>query len=117
MATDLAALTHWVTRGIGAIQGIVATRTHLANTVHNEGSRWRLRALNRTRIARLAEAGAPRADTPLFALTDLDHALVGALSMNGRATYRALADACGTSPDTVRRRLGRLCAAGMLQPR
>ncbi|MEV5688838.1 winged helix-turn-helix domain-containing protein [Streptomyces sp. NPDC052164] len=37
--------------------------------------------------------------------------------MNGRATYRALADACGTSPDTVRRRLGRLCAAGMLQPR
>ncbi|MFF1917376.1 Lrp/AsnC family transcriptional regulator [Streptomyces sp. NPDC058239] len=117
MATDLAALTHWVTRGIGAMQGIVATRTHLASTVYTEGSRWRLRALDRTQIARLAETGAPRADTPLFPLTDLDHALVGALSMNGRATYRALADACGTSPDTVRRRLGRLFAAGMLQPR
>lgn len=37
--------------------------------------------------------------------------------MNGRATYRALADACGASPDTVRRRLGRLFAAGMLQTR
>ncbi|MEV5688839.1 Lrp/AsnC ligand binding domain-containing protein [Streptomyces sp. NPDC052164] len=64
MATELAALTHWVTRGIGAMQGIVATRTHLANTIYTEGSRWRLRALDRPRIARLAEAGAPRADTP-----------------------------------------------------
>lgn len=64
MATDLAALTHWVTRGIGVMQGIVATRTHLASTVYTEGSRWRLRALDRTQIARLAEASAPRADTP-----------------------------------------------------
>ncbi|MFI9748427.1 Lrp/AsnC family transcriptional regulator [Streptomyces sp. NPDC052494] len=117
MATDLAALTHWVTRGIGAMQGIVATRTHLASTVYTEGSRWRLRALDRSQIARLAASATPRTDTPVFPLTDLDHALVGALSMNGRATYRALADACGTSPDTVRRRLGRLFAAGMLQPR
>ncbi|MFI7082216.1 Lrp/AsnC family transcriptional regulator [Streptomyces anulatus] len=117
MAPDLAALTHWMTRGIGAMPGVVASRTHLASTVYTEGSRWRLRALDRTQIARLTDADTARAEAPVFPLTDLDHALIAALSMDGRATYRALADACGASPDTVRRRLGRLFAAGMLQTR
>ncbi|MCZ0983060.1 Lrp/AsnC family transcriptional regulator [Streptomyces diastatochromogenes] len=117
MTPDLAALTHWMTHGIGAMPGVLASRTHLASTVYTEGSRWRLRALDRTQIARLADTETPRTETPVFPLTDLDHALVAALSMNGRATYRALADTCGASPDTVRRRLGRLFAAGMLQTR
>ncbi|MEV6328838.1 Lrp/AsnC family transcriptional regulator [Streptomyces sp. NPDC051909] len=117
MAPDLAALTHWMTHGIGAMPGVVASRTHLASTVYTEGSRWRLRALDRMQIARLADTETARTGAPVFPLTDLDHALITALSMNGRATYRALADACGASSDTVRRRLGRLFAAGMLQTR
>lgn len=117
IATDLAALTHWVTRGIGAMQAIVATRTHLASTVYTEGSRWRLRALDRTQIARLAETGAPPRRHSLLPPHRTGPRPRRGLSVNGRATYRALADSCGTSPDTVRRRLGRLFAAGMLQPR
>ncbi|MEU3693855.1 Lrp/AsnC family transcriptional regulator [Streptomyces narbonensis] len=117
MVPDLAALTHWMTRGIGAMPGVTASRTHLASTVYTEGSRWRLRALDRTQIARLTDTDTARTEAPVFPLTDLDHALIAALSMNGRSTYRALADTCGASPDTVRRRLGRLFAAGMLQTR
>ncbi|MER5204794.1 Lrp/AsnC family transcriptional regulator [Streptomyces sp. NPDC002825] len=117
MAPDLAALTHWMTRGIGAMPGVTASRTHLASTVYTEGSRWRLRALDRTQINRLTDTHTARTGAPVFPLTDLDHALVAALSMNGRATYRALADTCGASPDTVRRRVGRLFAAGMLHTR
>ncbi|MFD0509796.1 AsnC family transcriptional regulator [Streptomyces aureus] len=56
-------------------------------------------------------------DAPVFPLTALDHRLVAALSVDGRATYRALADACEVSADTVRRRMGRLFAAGMVQTR
>ncbi|MBQ1115528.1 MULTISPECIES: Lrp/AsnC family transcriptional regulator [Streptomyces] len=117
MAPDLAALTHWMTRGIGAMPGVVASRAHLASTVYTEGSRWRLRALDRTQIAHLTDTDTARTEAHVFPLTDLDYALIAALSMDGRATYRALADACGASPDTVRRRLGRLFAAGMLQTR
>ncbi|MGW6688057.1 Lrp/AsnC family transcriptional regulator [Streptomyces sp. NPDC054961] len=117
LAPDLVALTHWLTRGLGSMPGISATRTHLASTVYTEGSRWRLRALDRGQIARLAAGEPARGEVPVFPLTDLDHDLVAALSVDGRATYRALAESSGASPDTVRRRLGRLFAAGMLQTR
>ncbi|OAH15916.1 Lrp/AsnC family transcriptional regulator [Streptomyces jeddahensis] len=117
LAPDLAALTRWVTQGLGSMTGIVATRTHLASTVYTEGSRWRLRALDREQIARLADLEPTRGEAPVFPLTDMDHALMAALSTDGRATYRALAETCGASPDTVRRRLGRLFAAGMFQTR
>ncbi|WP_395364375.1 Lrp/AsnC family transcriptional regulator [Streptomyces sp. YH02] len=117
MTPDLAALTRWVTHGLGSMTGIVATRTHLASTVYTEGSRWRLRALDHAQIARLADGEPARGEAAVFPLTDMDHDLMAALSADGRATYRALAETCGVSPDTVRRRLGRLFAAGMFQIR
>ncbi|MEV3860377.1 Lrp/AsnC family transcriptional regulator [Streptomyces sp. NPDC050095] len=116
-APRLSALTHWVTHRLGALVGIVATRTHLASTVYTEGSRWRLRALDAEQIARLTDTSPGRADAPVFELTDLDHALLAELSVDGRAGHRALAERCGTSPDTVRRRVNRLFAAGMAQTR
>ncbi|WP_018533942.1 MULTISPECIES: Lrp/AsnC family transcriptional regulator [unclassified Streptomyces] len=117
LAPRLSALTHWVTHRLGGLTGIVTTRTHLASTVYTEGSRWRLRALGGEQIARLADSAAPRADTPVFELTDLDHALFAALSVDGRASHKALAERCGTSPDTVRRRVNRLLSSGMAQVR
>ncbi|MFH8735490.1 MULTISPECIES: Lrp/AsnC family transcriptional regulator [unclassified Streptomyces] len=117
MAPDPVALTRWVTHRLGKMDGIVTTRTQLASTVYTEGSRWRLRALGGGQIARLAAEGAPGPDVPVFPLTALDHRLMAALSVDGRATYRSLADVCEASPDTVRRRTGRLFAAGMVQTR
>ncbi|MFI7382400.1 Lrp/AsnC family transcriptional regulator [Streptomyces sp. NPDC049813] len=116
-APHLPALTRWVTHRLGALDGIVATRTHLASTVYAEGSKWRLRALDSARIARLTESAPARADAPVFALTDLDLALLAELSVDGRASHRVLAERCGTSPDTVRRRVNKLFAAGMAHTR
>ncbi|RAJ91735.1 MULTISPECIES: Lrp/AsnC family transcriptional regulator [unclassified Streptomyces] len=115
LAPRLSALTHWVTHRLGALDGIVTTRTHLASTVYTEGSRWRLRALSSEQIARLAEDAAPRGDASVFELTDLDHALLAELSVDGRASNTVLAERCGTSPDTVRRRVNRLLSSGMAQ--
>ncbi|MFD7863493.1 Lrp/AsnC family transcriptional regulator [Streptomyces sp. NPDC059783] len=117
IAPHLTALTRWVTHRLGSLPGIVATRTHLASTLYSEGSRWRLRSLDRTQIARLADPGPPHANVPAYTLTDLDHSLLAALSEDGRAGHRALAERCGTSPDTARRRLNRLLASGMAQIR
>ncbi|GAA2300257.1 Lrp/AsnC family transcriptional regulator [Streptomyces kunmingensis] len=116
-APHLPALTRWVTHRLGSLEGIVATRTHLASTVYTEGSRWRLRALDSAQVARLTGSAPARADAQVFALTDLDHALLAELSVDGRASHRVLAERCGTSPDTVRRRVNRLFAAGMAQTR
>ncbi|MFB7633533.1 Lrp/AsnC family transcriptional regulator [Streptomyces sp. NPDC056149] len=118
MARDLAALSRWVTRGLAPLDGVLGVHTHLAGPVHTEGSRWRLRALDGQQVAQLA-AAAPRTrtDTPAFTLDGLDQRLVTALSVDGRATYRALAEQCGASPDTVRRHVNRLFAADMLHAR
>lgn len=117
LAQRLSALTAWVTHGLGALPGIVRTRTYLAGSVYTEGSRWRLRALDAAQIARLTESEPPRAASAVFELTDLDQALLAELSVDGRAGHRALAERCGTSPDTARRRVNRLFAAGMARPR
>ncbi|MGV4927100.1 Lrp/AsnC family transcriptional regulator (plasmid) [Streptomyces sp. BHT-5-2] len=118
MARDPAMLSRWVTHDLAALDGVLAARTHLAGPVHAEGSRWRLRALGRQQVARLA-ADAPRRGpaAPAFVLDDLDQRLVTALSVDGRATYRALAEQCDASPDTVRRHVQRLFAADMLHAR
>ncbi|ANZ14065.1 AsnC family transcriptional regulator [Streptomyces noursei ATCC 11455] len=118
MARDPAMLSRWVTHDLAALDGVRAARTHLAGPVHTEGSRWRLRALGRHQVARLAaDASRHRTDTPAFVLDELDQQLVTALSVDGRATYRALAEQCGAGPDTVRRRVQRLFAADMLHAR
>lgn len=117
MARNLADLSRWVTRDLAALDGVVSTRTHPAGPVHTEGSRWRLRALDHRQTAQLAAAAPRRTDLPAFDLTDLDQRLITALSVDGRATYRALAEQCGASPDTVRRRVRRLFDANMLHAR
>ncbi|WP_245790656.1 Lrp/AsnC family transcriptional regulator [Streptomyces monashensis] len=118
MARDLASLTRWTTGDLAALEGVRAVRTHLAGRVHTEASRWRLRALTREQVALLtADEPHRRTAAPAFPLTALDQRLITALSVNGRATYRALAAQCDASPDTVRRHVQRLFAADLLHAR
>lgn len=118
MARDLASLTRWTTGELAALEGVRAVRTHLAGRVHAEASRWRLRALSREQVAVLtADEPARRTAAPAFPLTALDHRLITALSVDGRATYRALAERCDANPDTVRRHVRRLFAADLLHAR
>ncbi|WP_225099807.1 Lrp/AsnC family transcriptional regulator [Streptomyces sp. CoH27] len=118
MARDLASLTRWTTGDLAALEGVRAVRTHLAARVHTEASRWRLRALSREQVALLtADEPQRRTATPAFPLTALDQRLIAALSVDGRAGYRTLAEQCGVSPDTVRRHVRRLFAADLLHAR
>lgn len=115
MTEDVGALSRWVVGSLDAMDGVRASRTHLAGTVFTEGSRWRLRALSSRQVERLAEE-APPAETAGDP-DELDRRLIVALSVDGRAPYTNLAEQCGSTPDTVRRRVRRLFASRMVQAR
>lgn len=117
MAADLGALSRWITDVLGALPGVTGKRTHLAGAIYTEGSRWRLRALRPDQVARLSQHR-PARDHPAGPdLTELDRRIIVALSVDGRASYTALAERCGSSVDTVRRRTARLLDSGAVQPR
>ncbi|MFG2222738.1 Lrp/AsnC family transcriptional regulator [Streptomyces sp. NPDC048644] len=117
MTTDLGALSRWVTQVLGSLPGVTSARTQLAGAIYTEGSRWRLRALDPAQVAQLSEGRQARERAAVPALSELDRKLIVALSADGRASYTALADACGTSVDTVRRRTKRLLGSGAVQIR
>ncbi|MDH6126408.1 Lrp/AsnC family transcriptional regulator [Kitasatospora sp. GP82] len=117
MRPDLAALSHWITTGLGSMEGITARRVELASTVYTEGSRWRLRALSPGQVARLTDTGQVPEESAVFEPSVLDRRLLVALSADGRASFTRLAEQCDSSPDTVRRRVARLFAARMVQAR
>ncbi|MDR6868506.1 DNA-binding Lrp family transcriptional regulator [Microbacterium resistens] len=50
-----------------------------------------------------------------IALDDLDHRLIAALQIDGRASYRELAEAVHLSPSSVRSRVRRLIEAGLIR--
>jgi DNA-binding Lrp family transcriptional regulator len=73
--------------------------------------RGRLTALDEDQQARLRQPAPVADDEPL---TPADHALVAALSHDGRRSHAELAAATGTSPATVARRLAGLRSRGAL---
>ncbi|WP_424210917.1 Lrp/AsnC family transcriptional regulator [Streptomyces sp. BI20] len=118
-AADLPTLSRWVTLTLGAMPDIVASRTHLAGTIHAEGSRWRFRSLSQEQVRRLA-ARAPHPATRSFSpgtVGELDRAISTELSVDARVSYAALAERLGAAPDTIRRRVNRLFGTGRLQAR
>lgn len=117
LAADLAALSGWITEVLGSLPGVTASRSQLAVTFYSEGSHWRLRALSPSQVERLAQDQPAREDAPAVVLTELDRRIITQLSADGRASFTALAERCGSSPDTVRRRTRRLFAAGAVQAR
>lgn len=54
-------------------------------------------------------------DRGAVALDELDHALIGILQRDGRASYRALADAVHLSPSSARARVRRLVEGGVIR--
>lgn len=94
---------------------VIAYRTHVVTGVPFEASRWELRALSSNQRRRLRELRpiAPKPATPTR-LGDVDHALIAALSSDGRATYSELADVTGVSATTAQRRLNILQRNGVI---
>ncbi|MGD6754161.1 Lrp/AsnC family transcriptional regulator [Streptomyces sp. BH105] len=108
-APDLPALGRRVSDDLGRLPGVRGTRTRLSMRLYQEGSGWKVRALDRAGRARLSTAGpGPGAPSRAFRPRDeVDLALLRELGANGRAGYAELAAAVGVGESTVRRRLAR----------
>ncbi|MET9063250.1 Lrp/AsnC family transcriptional regulator [Streptomyces antibioticus] len=106
--TDHAELARYVGFRLGALDGVAASRTQVATTLHTEGSRWRLDRLTEEQRRKLAPATTDR--LPNRTVPERDLELVRVLSEDPRQPVARLAERTGLSPTTVRRRLDRLDA-------
>ena len=124
-ATEHAQLTDYVLDRIGALPGVLRTRTSLVERTVLEGSRWRDGVLDlgqRAAIAGPPQSADPRSAEPHTAAAQqrpahqllADRALLVALGQDGRMPYAELAARTGLPPSTVRRRLGELRRSGRL---
>lgn len=112
---SIAELSELILERVSRLPGVVATRAQLASRMFGDGSRWRLRALSAAQQRQLQETGpvsapAPRgADSGAVPLPDAaDRALIPAVAADGRRSTAELAQHCGLSASTVRRRLSRM---------
>ena len=125
-ATEQSQLTGYVLDRIGALPGVLRTRTSLVEHTVLEGSRWRDGVLDTGQRAAIAGPD-PRPPQPLRPgpgpaaqpLTtahqwQLDRALLVALGQDGRMPYAELASRTGLPASTVRRRLAELRESGRL---
>lgn len=114
--SDLPALSIYVRNRVSAIEGVVATRVHLATRVYTEASRWRLRSLTQEQQDLLApkavEAPAEHEDDELRIV---DRAIIIALGLDGRRTSADLAADLGISASTARRRVQYLIQADIIR--
>ena len=120
--TEQSLLTRYVLDRIGALPGVLRTRTSLVERTVLEGSRWRDGALDTGQREAIAApppaavgppiaAGAPAAGAHQLRA---DRSLLVALGQDGRMPYAELAARTGLPPSTVRRRLAELRESGRL---
>ncbi|MFI6843613.1 Lrp/AsnC family transcriptional regulator [Kitasatospora sp. NBC_00085] len=102
-----------------ATAAVTETTTHAVLHAFSDAGRWQAGYLDEAEVAALTPAApteppadAPRERPPLDAL---DRALLARLSVDARQSHAALAAAVGAPESTVRRRLHRLTAAGLLR--
>ncbi|ASY31533.1 hypothetical protein CAC01_01580 [Streptomyces sp. CLI2509] len=115
LTPNFATLARLLTERLDTVPGVTAVDCRIATSLHMEGTRWRLRSLDPAQLARLGAAGAREsADAPLSEPDALDRRLIEALVRDGRLSWTALAESCGASPATARRRVRRLTASGLL---
>ncbi|MDV7087117.1 Lrp/AsnC family transcriptional regulator [Rhodococcus opacus] len=96
---------------LSRIPGVVSIRAELCLHVYHEGGGWQPRTLDSSQRAQLTTPPSDPFPVPLKAS---DRPLLDALSADGRCSYAELADRCGVSETTVRRRLGKLTRSGQL---
>lgn len=112
-ASDLHTLSTYVRDRVGMLEGVIATRVHLATRVYTEASRWQLRSLTEAqRAALLPDASAAKTESILH---EEDRPLMIALGVDGRRSHVELAEAIGVSPSTASRRLQRMIRADVVR--
>lgn len=116
LAPDLAAVHRFVDRELAVLPEVLDVECVFATSLYTEGSRWRLGSLDASQLAvlgRRPDAG-DGVGTHVTNLGGLDRALLDALARDGRSRFADLADLTGSSAATVRRRLSRLTASGIV---
>ncbi|MFG2926931.1 Lrp/AsnC family transcriptional regulator [Streptomyces sp. NPDC048305] len=115
LTPDLAGMHRFVGEELTPLPGVNGVECVFATSLYTEGNRWRLGSLDPSQLSVLgrAENGTGAGSTPLD-LGPMDRALLGALAHDGRTRQADLAALTGSSAATVRRRLGRLTASGLL---
>jgi DNA-binding Lrp family transcriptional regulator len=116
---DHASLARYVGVRLGRLDGVIATRTQLATTIHTEASRWRVDRLPTTQPAGASRRQPPPASAASMPRTRLepdalDLLLMNTLRQQPRLPAVELADRVDLSPTTVARRLDRLQAGRLL---
>ncbi|GCD93055.1 Lrp/AsnC family transcriptional regulator [Embleya hyalina] len=106
VAPSLAATTRVLLNGLPLPPYVIRMRSHVFGGLFG-GMTWRLGVLNRAQAERIRETlGPPPREMRPFG--PRDRALFLALGHDGRRTYTDLAEELDTTPNAVRRRLGRL---------
>ncbi|MEU5388825.1 Lrp/AsnC family transcriptional regulator [Kitasatospora sp. YST-16] len=96
-----------------ATDAVLESTAHAVLHLFADASAWRCGALTADQEAALAPPPAPAGPPP--ALDALDHRLLDALGVDARRSHAALAAALQVPESTVRRRLHRLGAGGLLR--
>ncbi|MGX1807096.1 AsnC family transcriptional regulator [Nocardia sp. NPDC055321] len=112
---DLDRMATYTLDVLPALPHVVGVKAQIVTHWFAEGGSWRIDALAPGQRDRLrAQPDPTRADRDRRRLTDLDRAMLGRLSLDGRASHQALATALGISNSTVKRRLDELTRLGLL---
>ncbi|MFD3662068.1 Lrp/AsnC family transcriptional regulator [Streptomyces sp. NPDC058659] len=97
---------------LGRDEALTASRTHLVQHLHRDGSEWRMDALSRDQRRDLAEPEDSAARTTAAILTREDRALMLALAEDGRRSVASIAAELDRPESTVRRLLHSLLHGG-----
>ncbi|WP_345669550.1 Lrp/AsnC family transcriptional regulator [Streptomyces similanensis] len=115
LTPDLAGAARFLGEELAVLPDVLDVECVFATSLYAEGSRWRLGSLDAAQLSALNRSGgADGAGGPVSDLTASDHVLLDALVADGRTRLTELADLIGSSAATVRRRLGRLTASGIV---
>ncbi|MTE15110.1 Lrp/AsnC family transcriptional regulator [Nocardia aurantiaca] len=111
---DFGQMSRYTLDVLPAIAHITAVRTRIVTHWFAEGGSWRIDALAPGQREQLRTRPAPTGAERGRRVTQLDRALIGELSRDGRAAHSVLAAALGTSASTIKRRIDELTGLGLL---
>ena len=115
---DAYRLSAYLLERVSRIPDVRSVQSHIIAGAYAEASRWRLHSLESQQEARVRETLPKRpSETTRHELGERDHALVAALSRDGRASLAELAEVIHASETTARRRLDALIARGHVRLR
>lgn len=110
------ARNHLLLRDLPATDAVGSWTAHTLLRVFPTAFRWTAGLLSPTELAELApDPTPPTTPAPSYTQTDVDTALIAALTEDGRATYTHLARRAGTTALTARRRLEALVEGQVLR--